>query len=95
VKLYEFDYTDNQKLGEADLHCRVEALLETECQAQGWAPGYIFRQCQKIERSPAGDLNYHFEVIGRYLDSDSVDMDSEVRTSDTPDDTQAAKDVSP
>jgi hypothetical protein len=40
-------------------------------------------------------LKYGFEVIGRYLDDDSLDFESNVRTSDEITDGRAAKEVNP
>ena len=36
MKLYEFEYFDNQSLDEKQLKQRVEKFLETECFEQGW-----------------------------------------------------------
>jgi hypothetical protein len=95
VKLYEFEYIDNQKLSHDVLSNRVGEFLMTESESQSWAPGYIFRQCRAVEQLASGELKYGFEVIGRYLDDDSLDFESNVRTSDEITDGRAAKEVNP
>lgn len=95
MKLYEFDYIDNQKLSPDDLHTRIEKLLITESEVQLWAPDYVFRQYQPVEQLSSGEMKYSFEVIGRYLDSDSLDFMSDVRSSDQPAHGPAAKDANP
>jgi len=77
MKLYEFTYTDNQNLSETALLERVADFLENESILQGWAPGYKFQLCQKVEQLPGGERNFFFDVLGSYLDSDSLSFDEE------------------
>lgn len=79
MKLYEFTYSDNQNLSETELLRRVEELLVKECELQGWAPGYIFRQCQKVQQVSSDEKSYEFEVIGKFLDTNSIDFDQEMQ----------------
>lgn len=97
MKLYEFTYTDNQNLSEPELFLRLEDFLVTEGERQGWAPDYKFRPCQQVEQLGNGEKNYFFEVIGKYLDTDSVGFDEEasepIATSSRP--AAAAPDLNP
>jgi len=79
MKLYEFTYTDNQNLSETDLLQRVGDFLAKEAELQGWASGYNFHQCQKVQQTNSGEKTYDFEVIGKFLDSNSIDFDQETQ----------------
>ncbi len=96
MKLYEFTYTDKQNLREEDLLARVEDFLTQESELQGWAQDYKFRQCQKPEQAAAGEKNYFFEVMGTYVDTDSV---TRAEDSEAPSGSQrsphAARDINP
>lgn len=78
MKLYEFTYSDNQNLSEAELLKRVEAFLQSEGERQGWSSGYQFQQCKSADRLPDGSVNYFFEVTGQYLDSESTSFETEM-----------------
>lgn len=78
MKLYEFTYTDNQNLSEPELLRRVGEFLGQECELQGWGADYRFRSCRQVEHLASGEKNYFFEVIGKYLSSDSVGFDQEI-----------------
>lgn len=78
MKLYEFTYTDNQNLSEHELLRRVGEFLFKESELQGWAPDYKFRPCRQVEQLASGEKNYFFEVIGKYLSTDSVGFDEEL-----------------
>jgi len=77
MKIYEFTYTDNQNLSESELLVRLQGFLESESSLQGWAPGYKLQQCRKSEQLPNGGRNFYFEVFGKYIDSESTNMDEE------------------
>lgn len=38
VKLYEFEYIDNQNLRQDDLYRRIGQFLDAESESQAWAP---------------------------------------------------------
>ena len=79
MKLYQFTYTDNQILSEAEISLRVTNFLALECESQGWASGYQFRQYQTPELLSDGKRNFFFEVIGDYSSSDSINFDEELK----------------
>jgi hypothetical protein len=78
MTLYEFTYTDNQNLPESKLLERLQDFLEKEKALQGWAPGYRLQQRRKVEHLPTGERNFYFEVLGRFLDSESISVDEDV-----------------
>jgi hypothetical protein len=77
MKIYEFTYTDNQNLSESEMLVRLQEILEKESSLQGWAPGYRLQECRKVEQLPSGGRNLYFEVLGRYLDSESMNVNEE------------------
>ncbi|MBI4404116.1 MAG: hypothetical protein HY537_08145 [Deltaproteobacteria bacterium] len=95
MKLYEFTYTDNQKLSNAALNNRVEEFLQEESDLQGWAPGYTFRQCKDAHEIGPNEKNYFFEVLGSYLDADTLSSDDKVVSSGTGSDSVAAREANP
>lgn len=72
MKLYEFTYSDNENLPQPKLLERIRTFLAQECEIQGWAPGYSFRESKTVE-SRGAEKRYFFEVLGEYLDSGRVD----------------------
>lgn len=78
MKLYEFTYTDNENLSEPELLRRVGEFLLSERDLQGWAPDYKFRPCRQVEQLASGEKVHSFEVIGKYLSTDSVGFDEEM-----------------
>ncbi|MEK6706622.1 MAG: hypothetical protein AABZ06_12630 [Bdellovibrionota bacterium] len=78
MKLYEFTYTDNENLSEPELLRRVGEFLLSERDLQGWAPDYKFQQCKQVEQLVSGKRVHSFEVIGKYLSTDSVGFDEEL-----------------
>lgn len=84
MKLYEFTFTDNMNLSESEVLARVQNIVESEAQVQGWQPGYVFTQCQKSRHLSSGELQYFFEVNDAAADLNSADQDSHT-SSDKPD----------
>lgn len=77
MKLYEFEYFDNQNLDEQQLKKRVEKFLETECFEKGWGKGYSYKESCPPQKQDDGGTKYSFEVHGEYLGSSSVSFDDE------------------
>ena len=84
MKLYEFTYTDNQNLSESEILRSLEDFLSSEADMQGWAKGYNLRQCKVIRRLAEGQRQLTFEVLGEYIDSNSVDFDQEIQENIVP-----------
>ena len=79
MKLYEFEYFDNQNLDEQQLKQRIEKFLEGKCFEQGWAKGYSYKEICQPEKQVDGGLKYSFEVHGKYLESIGTDFDDKVK----------------
>lgn len=95
MKLYEFTFTDNQNLAESDIVRRLQDFLASEAEMQGWAAGYNLRQCQQVEQLADGRCRLTFEVLGEYVDSNSLDFDSEVQEKSPPKTALASKPSEP
>lgn len=74
MKLYEFTFTDNENLSESDVLEGLQDFLKTEAEMQGWVSGYNLRQCKEVVQLPDGKRIFTFEVLGQYIDSNSVDF---------------------
>ncbi len=84
MKLYEFTFTDNQNLAEADIVQRLQDFLANEAEMQGWAAGYNLRQCKEVQHLADGRRQLTFEVLGEYIDWNVLDFDSEVQEKSPP-----------
>lgn len=73
MKLYEFTYSDNENLPQPQLLERISTFLAQECETQGWASGYTFRESKAVE-SRGSEKRYSFEVFGEYFDSEKADQ---------------------
>jgi hypothetical protein len=93
MKLYEFTYTDNQNLTETEILRSLDDFLSSEAAMQGWARGYNLRQCKDIRQLADGQRQFTFEVLGEYIDSNSVDFDQEIQENTPPKTSIAAQDA--
>ncbi len=93
MKLYEFTYTDNQNLTESEILQSLEDFLLSEAEMQGWVAGYNLRQCKKIQQLDDGQRQLTFEVLGEYIDPNSVDFDQEIQEKTPPKTALASKEV--
>lgn len=77
MKIYEFTYRDNTNLTESEVLASAQEGLQEEALIQGWAPGYILRQCQKAKQTFDGAVEYYFEVEGQYIADSQSGEDQE------------------
>lgn len=84
MKLYEFTYTDNQNLPETEILQSLQDFLSSEAEMQGWAIGYNLRQCKDVQQLVDGQRQFTFEIIGEYVDSNSIDFDQEIQENTPP-----------
>lgn len=77
MKIYEFSYVDKLNLAEDTLNSRVHEFLLGECETQGWSHDFTFKQSSAPIKNES-HTEYQFEVHGRYLTSESDDLDEEL-----------------
>ena len=76
MKIYEFTYQDKLNLTDEFLTARVSELLFVESDKQGWAHDFTFKQSSAPQKREAY-TEYQFEVFGRYLATNSVDLNED------------------
>lgn len=94
MKLYEFTYTDNQNISESEILHSLQDFIASEAELQGWANGYILRQCKEVLQLANGEKQFTFEVLGEYIDSNSLDFTDENHEEQSLKPIVAAKDIS-
>jgi hypothetical protein len=76
MKIYEFTYIDKLNLADEALNGRVHEFLFSECESQGWGHDFTFKQSSAPIKNES-HTEYQFEVHGRFLTSESDDLDEE------------------
>lgn len=95
MKLYEFTYHDKENLSDSAIAERLTSLLETEAEMQGWASGYNLRQCKEVLRQADGERIFSFEVLGAYVDSESINFEEDMQRPAQALEVKVAKEATP